>query len=170
MRNLVLLAAAATLVASATTADARQLGEIPSAFTIAKSSNKNQVSYAVAVNDACAPAGAAPVHPYWRMLERSADATEPLTSTEQRAFGVASQETSGDDVRFFVRGLQNRPITVHTYRTNDGHCEAASSMPIAGTEARVSSVFVKLSLFGVSYVQLTGVAPSGAVVTERVSP
>ncbi|HEY1954932.1 MAG TPA: DUF4833 domain-containing protein [Polyangiaceae bacterium] len=170
MRHLLVLAAAAVTLAAPTSADARQLGEIPSAFTIAKSSNKNEVSYAIDVDDACAPTGSSPVHPYWRMLERSAAATEPLTSGEQRAFGVDQQEPSGDAVRFIVRGLRGRPITVHTYRGNDGRCDAASSMTIAGTEARVSNVYVKLSLFGVSYVQLTGVAPGGAVVSERISP
>ena len=172
MRNLLLtlVAAGSVLAANPRPVDASQFGEIPSALTIAKSSNKNEVAYAVAVDDACAPAGSAPVHPYWRMLEHGPNATEPLTSGEERAFGVEGQERSGGSVRFVVRGLPTRPITVHTARGDKGRCDATSSMSIAGTDARVSNVFVKVGFFGVKYMDLTGVAQTGAVVHERVSP
>ena len=42
-------------------------------------------------------------------------------------------------------------------------------MVIAGSPARISSIWVKQKLFGVDYVLLTGSASNGAVVRERVS-
>lgn len=166
--SLSLLGAAAVL-GSATVATADPVGEIPSAFSIAKSSNKNQVHYAVEVDGACAPAGSAPVHPYWRMLERSPDATEPLQDREQRAFGIARQDVRGDDVRIALRALPDRPITIHTGRAADGTCTATSTMEIGNAAARLYDIYVKQSLFGVDYVLLTGWSSSGAVVREKLS-
>ncbi len=51
-------------------------------FTISKSENKNQVQFAINVDERCAPIGEAPVFAYWRMLEKGPDATEPLLSRE----------------------------------------------------------------------------------------
>lgn len=142
--------------------------EISSALAIAKSSNKNQVHYAVEVDGACAPMGAAPVRPYWRMLEKSPDATEPLGGMEQRAFGIARQDVSGDDVRIALRALPARPITIHTVRGADGKCSSTATAIIDGAPARIDNVYVKTKLFGVDYVQLTGVATDGHVVRERL--
>jgi hypothetical protein len=142
--------------------------EISSALAIAKSSNKNQVHYAVEVDGACAPTGASPVRPYWRMLEKSADATEPLGGMEQRAFGIARQDVSGDDVRISLRALPQRPITIHTIRAEDGKCTSSASTTINGVPARIDNVFVKTKLFGVDYVQLTGITKDGSVVRERL--
>ena len=44
----------------------------------------------------------------------------------------------------------------------DDHLEAPR-------EARLDGIFVKLKLFGVDYVQLSGVAPTGAAVQEKLS-
>ena len=154
---------------SAPQSHASVTSEIASALSIAKSSNKNQVHYAVQVDDACAPSGAAPVHPYWRMLEKSPDATEPLGGMEQRAFGIARQDVSGDDVRISLRALPARPITIHTVRGADGKCTSTASATINGAPARIDSVYVKTKFLGVDYVQLTGVATDGSVVRERLS-
>jgi len=176
MRHVVLPLAAVAAVAatlsssSASFADARTAREIDSGLVIAKSSNKNQVRYALDVDAACAPTGAQPVHAYWRMFERGPDATEPLTAREQRAFGVERQVVDGDDVRVVLRGLPDRAITLRTFRARDGRCACAATTTIEGTRARIASVYVKLSLFGVSYVQLDGVAPTGAALSERLSP
>jgi hypothetical protein len=172
MRHLVLAisAAAAALTAAPQPATASPPGEIASALTISKSSNKNQVHYEVDVDGGCAPAGAEPVHPYWRMLEKSPDATEPLTSREQRAFGLERQDVDGDSVRIVVRGLPARPITIHTWRGQDGGCGSNATTTIEGAQARLSSVYVKVTIFGVSYIQLSGVTSNGAVVSERLSP
>jgi hypothetical protein len=142
--------------------------EVSSALAIAKSTNRNQVHYAVQVDDACAPAGSAPVRPYWRMLEKSPDATEPLGHFEQRAFGIAKQDVDGENVRISLRALPARPITIHTQRGEGGKCTSSASATINGVPARIDNVFVKLKLFGVDYVQLTGIAKDGSVVRERL--
>jgi hypothetical protein len=158
----------AFFLATPSTTKAAQASEIASALSIMKSSNKNQVHYAVAVDDACMPAGAAPVHAYWRMLEKSPDATEALSRGEERAFGIEKQDVDRDGVRVVLRGLPARTITIHT-RADGGKCVASATTTISGVSARISSVFVKIKLFGVDYVQLTGLADDGTIVKERLS-
>jgi len=158
----------AFLLAAPSTTRAAQPSEIASALAIQKSTNKNQVHYAVAVDDTCTPAGAAPVHAYWRMLEKSPDATESLSRGEERAFGIEKQDVDHDDVRIVLRGLPARTITIHTH-ADGGKCVASATTTINGVSARISSVFVKITLFGVDYVQLTGLADDGTVVKERLS-
>jgi hypothetical protein len=143
--------------------------EIPSALVITKSSNRNQVNYAVQVDEACMPSGPAPVHPYWRMLERSANATEPLVEGELRAFGVQRQNIDGGGVNVVLRGMPARSITIRTWRGPDGKCASSASMTIAGIAARVTNVFVRQKLFGVDYVEVTGSTPRGELVRERLS-
>jgi hypothetical protein len=169
MRALSTVVFVATLSMSSAWALPNETSEIPTAFAIAKSSNKNQVDYAVSVDGSCNPATQTPVRPYWRMFERSKDTTEPLSSFEERAFGIAHQDVRGDSVSFALRGLPSRTITIRTQRTPNG-CGASTTMSIAGALARVSSVWVKQSLFGVSYVELTGVDGNGKSVSEIVKP
>ncbi|HTB75218.1 MAG TPA: DUF4833 domain-containing protein [Polyangiaceae bacterium] len=143
--------------------------EIPNALVITKSSNKNQVNYAVQVNDACVPAGRSPVHPYWRMLERGSDATEPLVDSELRAFGVERQSPGTGGVNVVLRAMPARAITIRTWRTPDGTCASSASMTISGVPARVTDVYVRQKLFGIDYVQITGATAAGEVVRERIS-
>jgi hypothetical protein len=169
MTRLVFFVAAVALSAATPASAEAGRAEIPSAFYIAKSNNRNQVHYAVTVDDACAPVGAAPVHPYWRMLEKSADATEQLEGRELRAFGLERQEVDGDTVRIALRGLPARTIAIRTWRGSDNVCMSTATMTIAGAAARVARIYVKVKLFGVDYVQLTGLSPAGAEVGERVT-
>ena len=97
-------------------AGASQGAEISSALVISKSGNKNQVHYAVQVDQACAPVGSAPVRPYWRMLERGASATEPLLESELRAFGIQRQSLVAGGVNVVLRGMPARSITILTSR------------------------------------------------------
>ncbi len=168
MRHILTTALAAAFLLASPTTKAAQSSEIESALSIVKSTNKNQVHYAVAVDDTCVPVGAAPVHAYWRMLEKSPDATEALSRGEERAFGIEKQDVDRDGVRVVLRGLPARTITIHT-RAEGGKCVASASTTINGVSARISSVFVKIKLFGVDYVQLTGLADDGTVVKERLS-
>jgi hypothetical protein len=162
-------------VALGGTAAAATAAEIPDALVITKSSNKNQVNYAVEVDDACAPAGPSPVRAYWRMLERGVNATEPLRDDEARAFGIERQAidragggAAGVDV--VLRGMPARAITIRTWRSPAGTCASSVNMTIAGVPARVANVHVQQTLFGVAYVLLTGYSPSGALIRERVAP
>jgi hypothetical protein len=157
-------------VALPSPSSAAQTAEIPSAFLIAKSGNKNQVHYAVDVTESCAPRGSSPVRPYWLMLERGPDATEPLQDGEQRAFGIQRQDVADDKITVALRGLPSRVITVRTFRTADGKCASTTSTTIAGAPARLANIYVRQKLFGIDYVQFTGWATDGAIVRERVSP
>ncbi len=168
MRHLFQVGLVAAFVLATPSTQAAQFSEIPSALSITKSSNKNQVNYSVAVDDACTPSGASPVHAYWRMLEKGPDATEGLSGGEERAFGIERQNVDRDSVRVTLRALPARPITIHTAR-GSGQCVATASTTINGVSARISSVFVKIKLFGVDYVQLTGVADDGSIVKEKLS-
>jgi hypothetical protein len=150
-------------------ARASQAAEIASALVISKSSNKNQVHYAVQVDQACAPVGSSPVHPYWRMLERDASATEPLEESELRAFGIQRQSVVPGGVNVVLRGMPARSITILTSRGPGGACTASASMTISGMPARLSDVYVRQKLFGIDYVQVTGRTPGGDVVRERLS-
>jgi hypothetical protein len=73
-------------------------------------------------------------------------------------------------VSLALRGLPQRPITIRTWRQPLGTCTSSVNMTIAGVLARVADVHVQQSLFGVSYVELTGWSPTGAFVRERLHP
>jgi len=163
------LLAGALVMAFVPDASARPPDDI-AAFRIDKSQNKNQVQYTVRVDDKCSPAGPAPVRAYWRMLERGPSATEPLTEGEAKLLGVERQDADGNSVRIVLRGFPSRPVTIRTERDAAGGCTASASMTIEGEDARLHDVYVKLSLFGVSYVQLTGWTSAGRVVRERLTP
>lgn len=150
-------------------ASAAQLSELPSVLAIAKSSNRNQVNYSVLVDDACAPAGSAPVRPYWRMLERGPAATEPLSGSEERMLGVERQDVAGNRVQIALRGMPGRTITIDTQRTPEGRCAATAEMTISGVLAKVASVYVKQKFLGIDYVLLTGQSEDGTTVRERLS-
>ncbi|MGH7293461.1 MAG: DUF4833 domain-containing protein, partial [Polyangiaceae bacterium] len=141
------------------------------AIVIAKSSNKNQVNYAVTVDDACAPVGPSPVHPYWRMLERGPTATEPLTEREQRVLGLKYQEVTPGAVEVALRGMPTRVFAIHTSAGLDGRCGSWVETTIDGATTRLKSIYVQQKLFGtVDYVLLSGRTADGAVATERVTP
>jgi len=138
-------------------------------MVISKSSNKNELHYAAFVDERCAPATSTPVHAYWVMLERGPGVTEPLSRTEARLLGIASQEVSGDTIRFVVNGMPSRTFVAHTGRV-DGACTSWVETTIGKAQARLLGVYVKQRLFGVDYVLLSGRTPEGKAVEERVSP
>jgi hypothetical protein len=165
-----LAAAVATWSSRASAAQVGQDFVIPSAIVIAKSTNRNEVHYAVRVDETCAPGGPRPVSPYWRMLERGPDVTEPLSDSEQRVLGVERQQVTPAGIHLVLRGLRERTLTIHTWRAPDGRCTSSVDTTVAGVTARVASVYVKQKFFGVDYVLLTGISQEGAVVQERVVP
>jgi hypothetical protein len=169
---LVVVSAAVTAVSPSSQASGSQPGELPSAMVVAKSSNKNEVHYAVAVDEACAPAGASPVRPYWRMLERGSNATEPLTESERRVLGLQYEEVvPGDGVIVALRAMPARAFDIHTLRGADGRCSSWVGTKIGGVPARLERIYVQQRLFGsVDYVLLAGAAEDGKPVRERVSP
>jgi hypothetical protein len=145
-------------------------------FSISKSENKNEVAFAVRLDAACRPVGASPVYAYWRMLERSPVAVEPLLAIEEQAYGIASQRVaplgdSGGAVRVALRALPNREIVVKA-RQEDGTCHAEARARIADTLARLFNVHARIAWpFGVDSLQITGWAENdGRVVRETMRP
>ena len=148
-----------------------------SLFSISKSENRNQVVYAVRVDDACHPVGDAPVHAYWRMLEKGPVAMEPLLSREERAYGMVSQETAlvagtGDRVvRLRLRALPDRTIVVRTAKSSES-CTATAVATVAATPVSLFNVHARLRMiFGLESLTLTGRATeSGVVLRETLKP
>jgi hypothetical protein len=147
---------------------------VRSVFFVAKSENRNQVHYGIALDASCAPAGPAPVFAYWRMRERGPLATEPLLSLEVPAYGVAEPQRvergeGGGRVVFRLNALPKRAIAIDA--ASDGAaCIATARAMIGGTAAALTSVFVQLRWpFGVDYLELAGrTIPDGRIVRERL--
>lgn len=146
-----------------------------SLFTIGKSQNKNQVQYAIHVDDQCVPMPGAPVFAYWRMLELGPSRVEPLLSRELRAYGIANQRVTarsavGGKVHLALRAMPNRPILVETLRGRNGVCRALANITIAGKPAHLFDVYAKLNWhLGVNYLLLRGWSLDGAhILSEKL--
>jgi hypothetical protein len=167
---------ALTLLAAGARADALRFGphDVTSLFTISKSENKNEVVYAVHLDERCAPVGDAPVFAFWRMHEKGPNVIAPLLDREQRAYGVARERVlaagpDGGSVELSLRALPSRPIVVRTQNVG-GTCQAWSSLSISGTDAYLYNVYVKLKTLGVDYLLLSGwTADRSRVVHETIA-
>jgi hypothetical protein len=143
-------------------------------FSISKSENKNHVEYGIHLDDKCAPIGDAPVFAFWRMNEKGPGVIEPLLAREERAYGIGRQRvlargSDGGKVEVVLRALPLRPILVDT---NAGAvaCNAWSTLPIAGERAYLYNVYVKLTVFEVDYLLLSGWATDRVrVLHEKIS-
>jgi hypothetical protein len=138
----------------------REARDPRSVFLIAKSENKNQVHYGVRLDEACNVMGANPVYGYWRMLENNGE-IEPILSREVRAYGidpVQRIEKTGaiTTVHARMNAIPDRMIRVTVTRAA-GRCEARATTSIAGNEANLRFIYIRLSWpFGVDYILLRG--------------
>jgi hypothetical protein len=171
-----LLAATMMVAAGAARADV-QLGprDVAAVFVIAKSENRNQVAYAIQLDEQCAPRGQAPVIAYWQNREKGLPATEPLAAHERGAYGLASQSVmtrgaSGVSVRVALRALPSRTILIESSKQGD-RCVATATLAISGKPAHLQSVFAQISWpFGVDYLLLNGTAIAGGqALREKIS-
>jgi hypothetical protein len=135
------------------------------------------VQFAMRVDARCAPEGNAPVHSWWRMLERGPTAIEPLLAREIPAYGIASQRVlasreDGGEARVSLRALPDRPLTIESHRGARGDCEATARTSIGGGDARLYNVHAVLAWpFGVSRLVLSGwESASGRPVREDRRP
>ncbi len=148
--------------------------DVTSLFSISKSENKNQVIFALHLDDHCSPVGTAPVFAFWRMYEKGPTFIEPLLDREQAAYGIATERVlsrgpDGGSVDITLRAMPTRHILVKSQRQN-ASCVAWSSLPIAGTPANLYDIYVKLKVLGVDYIQLSGWTLDGTrVVHETVT-
>lgn len=145
-----------------------------SVFHIAKSENRNQVHYAVSVDERCRPRGHAPVRGYWREYEEGPDVIEALRDHQQRAYGLSKPRavTYGDyggDVSISLRALPERTLLITTFREGDG-CSARAFTRIQGQPALLKSIFVEIGfLYSVDFIVLHGLRVSdGTPVQERI--
>lgn len=147
---------------------------VSSVFHIEKSENKNQVHYAVRVDERCRPAGKAPVYAYWRDFEDGPKAVSPLLQHEQPAYGLTEPRSielneSGGEVRIGMRGFPDRALRIVTF-SQVGACRARAFTPIQGQPAVLTAIYVELGfLFSVDHVLVRGVRVSdGRQVKEKV--
>jgi hypothetical protein len=145
-------------------------GELTTPFFISKSENRNEVHYALKVDEACRPRPQAPVRPYWLMREKGPGVVEPLLEKEQRAYGIASQRVDGATVRVTLAAIHAREIVIQTWRTPDGVCLSGATTVIGGNRARLFNIHVFVAPLGagVESILLTGWKDDGTVVRERI--
>jgi len=147
--------------------------DLNSVFLVAKSENKNQVHYGVHVDRECNVVGTNPLYGYWRMLEKKGE-IEPMLSREVRAYGidpVQRIEKAGNVTTIHTRlnAIPDRLLRVTVTRTQTG-CSADATMPIAGTDARLRLIYVRIGwMFSVDYILLRGSHPvDGHTVEEKI--
>jgi len=150
--------------------------ELPSAFFISKSENRNEVHFAVSIDERCVPVGAAPVRPYWLDREKGVGVTSPLLPREEPAYGIASQtvvsrEATRGTIRLSLRALPQRSLEILTARAVDGTCQAWTHTAIAGERAQLFNVHATLKFLGIESILLTGWATSDKrVIRETIKP
>ncbi|RKH56067.1 DUF4833 domain-containing protein [Corallococcus aberystwythensis] len=145
-----------------------------SAFFLSRSENRNQVHYALRLDEACRPVGTQPVQVYWRMLERGPSEVEELLGVEQPVYGLEDPQTveatteGGWRVRVRLRAFPSRPIDITTARV-DGKCQVQAWTKLGNSVSRLEHVFVKTSWpFSVDFVRLDGVGSDGQPVHDLI--
>lgn len=147
--------------------------QAPSAFFLSRSENRNQVHYAVTLDEACRPVGARPVHVYWRMLERGEAEVEALLSIELPAYGLEDSQqvestAEGGRVRIRLRSFPDRPIDITTTQVR-GQCSVQAWTRFGANPAQLVHIFVKTSWpFSVDFVRLDGVGAEGQPLSELI--
>ncbi|RYZ45660.1 MAG: DUF4833 domain-containing protein [Myxococcaceae bacterium] len=144
-----------------------------SAFFLSRSENRNQVHYALRLDEDCRPVGTRPVQVYWRMLERGTSEVEELLGVEQPVYGLEDPQpveatAEGWRVRVRLRAFPSRPIDITTARVG-GNCQVQAWTKLGNSVCRLEHVFVKTSWpFSVDFVRLDGVGPEGQPVQELI--
>ena len=124
-------------------------------FFISKSENKNQVHYAINLDNKCAPVGDAPVYAYWQMLEKGPGFTEGLLEREQRPYGIGSQSINKNVVSFALNSVPHKTITV-TSSTENGVCHIKTTTLLNGEVCILDSIYIDLWIFGVRKITAYG--------------
>ena len=117
-----------------------------SIFYISKSDNGNQAHYRIQLDNNCSPIRKKPVDVYWRMENGT---TEELLQIEEPAYGIANQSISRNTVTIEINGLKNRninkPITVTSFRSNNGICQVKTVTTINKKQTNLLRVHISLS-------------------------
>ncbi len=149
--------------------------DIPTLFSIGKNLDKNEVHFGLRLDAQCNPIGDAPVFAYWRQYEQGPEITEGLNLLDETGYGIRDQEVErrpgAARVTLSLKATKDRRIIVNVKRGPDGTCVALPLAQVAGTTARLEQVYVFVAGFlRVGYVELRGVLPNGAPITERAKP
>jgi hypothetical protein len=164
---------AVALAACSSVASAEPMAQAPSVFSISRSENRNQVHYALRLDEACRPAGARPVQVYWRMLERGETEVEELLAIEFPVYGLEDAQQveptpEGWRVRIRLRAFPDRPIDITTASVR-GQCSVQAWTKLGGNVSQLAHIFVKTSWpFSVDFVRLDGVGPDGQPIQELI--
>lgn len=172
-----LVAVACIAPSKAAHADEIKFGanDIPTAFFISKSDDKNRVDYGLRLDASCVPVNDDALFPYWREFEKSPPVrTHGLGMLEYVPYGVSSQKLTkklSNGAEYTVELKQfSRGILIVTKKESDGKCSATSYAKINGKTAQFVSVFAKLAgAMSVDYIDIFGKAlDTNADVTERI--
>ncbi len=169
-----LLPVIACMFALRATADPSALPvmQTDSVIHLSKNTNRNQVHYAVKVDEDCQPLTKKPMAPYWRMLEKGENETARIMFWEQPGYGVTQPETveqsgSGGSFDFNIRGVPSRIIRLETF-DQDGQCGARAFTQINDREALFTRIEIDVSGWAnVHRVEIFGIdVESGEPVNE----
>lgn len=143
-------------------------------FFIAKSENRNQVHYAVAVDQQCHPVGKNPVYAYWREFEAGPRVVSWLLDREQSAYGVGESQTTvtptGGRVVVKLRGFPDRPLIIDVAQQETG-CVARAQTLINHQPAVLQSIYLDLGFLCISSATIRGTrVQDGALLQEQIHP
>lgn len=152
--------------------------DVQTVFSIRKSDNRDEVQYALQLDERCRPRTREPVFGYWRVFEQGEP--PPLLSfswLDETAYGIVQQQISapGPDgvsvVSVMIRAANKRVLELTPVPTPGGGCRVEVRATVFGQRALLQGIFVKLAPPFVEYVELRGVAVAdGTSLVERVKP
>jgi len=135
--------------------------DVPTVFFINKSDGGNRVDYGMHLDATCSAANDQAVVPYWRQFEPPPVHTKALGMFARVAYGIAAQRAvkrgpTGGDYALRLKQVA-RAIGITTRRGENGRCVATARTTIAGVNAELSSIYVKLSgPLSVDYIEVKG--------------
>lgn len=148
--------------------------DVPTVFFIGKSNDGNRVDYGIHLDATCSATNDEAVVPYWREFEPPPMHTKALGMFAHVGYGIAAQRAvkrgpAGGDYALRLKQV-GRPIGIATRRGDNGRCVATARTTIAGVNAELSSIFVKLSgPLSVEYIEVKGRDfRTGKLLVERL--
>ncbi len=145
--------------------------DVPTVFSIRKSTNDNRFDFGIALDERCRPTGDEPVQAY---LRRATGSVRQLSFLERTVVGTSGQrvvrEEDGGRVSFRIRSLPERTVTI-SVRPSESGCRATATTRIDGVTAVLTDIYVVLDgPRTVNHVELRGRATGGRSVEEHIRP
>lgn len=170
-RSTSILVFLAVVVGVPTFASAFDADDVPTVFSIRKSTDDNRIDYGIALDAQCRPVGDEPVHAYYR---RSTGSTRGLSFIERTVVGTRNQRVSqadnGGRVSFRVRSLSDRSLVITSRQTESG-CRATVSTRVSGAPAVLTDVLAVLDgPRSIHHVELRGRSSDGQMLHENIRP